>query len=446
MASTARFSLIIQKIFSYSMGNIRMLKGSTLNSLIVGVIGFFILISYGLQLQKDNEYIGYVNINLDMPYLSRVVFGIILLGIILPKKIIRPSDFFAFLYGFFVLLPYVLLSSVRGEVPFAEFVVFFMTLVLPLLLIKLMILTMPVIRVPGILTQGSVIFVLCLFVAVGIMVALSNPTPSAGFDFSNVYERRLEGRDIFISGSLFSYLSAANINGFSPFIAFWACWKKKYWLLVVPILCWLTFFYLLGVKAPLLFICVAALLGMAANKAKIVSFISYIYWLVMAAFCIFAIEYSLNGYSYVADYFIRRSFAVPPWVMSSFFEFMSSDNTSWSLLNGALEDKPISLLIGEDFLGMDGLNANTNAFIYSLGAGGIPLYFLTIALVGVVFLILDSAFSVKNNPSFICLGFSYAILVIEQAATTALLSSGIGMLIALMIFSKRNMDSTYAAK
>lgn len=129
-----------------------------------------------------------------------------------------------------------------------------------------------------------------------------------------------------------------------------------------------------------------------------------------------------------------------------FFEFMSSDHTSWTLLGGAIEDKPISLLVGENFLGMEGLNANTNAFVYSLGAGGLPYYFLTIVMVGVVFLILDSAFLLKNNPSFICLGFSYAILVVEQAATTALLSSGIGMLMALLIFSKRNVDSTYAAK
>lgn len=428
------------------MGNGRLIKASVINSMVLGVIGLFIMISYVLQLQQDNEYIGYTHIDADMAYMFRVLCGVVLLGVLLPKRIIRPSDFFSFLYGFFVLLPYVMLSSVRGNVAIEEFFMLFSVLVLPLLIVKLMVISMPVIRVPGILTQGSVIFILCSLVAVGIVVALSNPTASAGFDFSSVYERRLEGREIFISGSLFSYISSAIINGVSPFIAFWACWKKKHWLMIVPMLCWLTFFYLLGVKAPLLAIGVAALLGVAANKAKIVFFIKYVYWLVVGAFCIFIIEYSLNGYSYVADYFIRRSFTVPPWVMSSFFEFMSSDHTSWTLLGGAIEDKPVSLLVGENFLGMEGLNANTNAFVYSLGAGGLPYYFLTIVMVGVVFLILDSAFLLKNNPSFICLGFSYAILVVEQAATTALLSSGIGMLMALLIFSKRNVDSTYAAK
>lgn len=382
------------------MVSIRVVKASILNSLVLCTIGFFIMLSYVLQLRQDNEYIGYVNIDMDMAYLFRAMFGIVFLGILLPKKIVRPSDFFSFLYGFFVLLPYVLLNSIRGDIPFEEFVVFFMALVLPLLIVKLMVMGMPVIRTPGVLTQGGVIFILCVFVAVGIALALANPTPSAGFDFSNVYERRLEGRDIFISGSLFSYVSAAIINGFSPFIAFWACWKKKYWLMVIPILCWLTFFYLLGVKAPLLSIGVAALLGVAANKAKIIAFINYVYWLVIGSFCIFIVEYSLSGYSYVADYFIRRSFTVPPWVMSSFFEFMSSDNTSWSLLSGATEDKPISLLIGENFLGMEGLNANTNAFVYSLGAGGLPFYFLTILMVGFVFFYLGLGIPCEKQSQF----------------------------------------------
>jgi|SRR5450830_365098 len=425
------------------MGSVFKIKRSIFRSLLLGTFAFFILLSYTLQLQEANLYLGYFPILLDSDFLVRIVFGFVFLVMLVPSKIDKPSDFFCFFYGFFVLLPYLVLHSIRGEVPFEVFLLYFAVLFLPLLLVKLALLKLPVFRFPGLIDQGTVIFILCALIIVGVIMALSNPTPSAGFDLSSSYDRRLEGRDIFISRSFFSYFSTAIINGFSPIVAFWACWKRKTWLMTVPFLCWLAFFYLLGVKAPVLFIAVAALLGYATRKYKIDSFISYVYLLLVVSFLIFVAEYSAEGYSYVADYFIRRTFTVPSWVTASFFEFMSSDSANWSVLTGINDSKPISFVVGEDYLGYEGLNANTNAFMYALGSGGVVLYLLTVALVGGVFFILDSAYVRKNNPIFIYIGFSYSILVIEQAATTALLSSGIGLLIGLMVCTRKNQDNSY---
>lgn len=418
-------------------------KKNLRRSLLLLTVAFFIMLSYVVQLQGANAYVGYVPISLDVSFVICFAIGFLLVAMMVPVKINKPSDFFCFFYGFFVLLPYSLLYSIRGELGVESFAIYFVVLFFPLLLVKVILLRLPVFRFPGLISQSSVILILCVLIVVGVVMVLLNPTPSAGFDLSTSYDRRLEGREIFVSGSFFSYFSTAIINGFAPLVAFWACWKRKTWLIVVPFLCWLAFYYLLGVKAPILFITVAALLGYAARSRKIEFFLGYIYLLLILAFVVFVFEYATTSYSYVADYFLRRTFTVPSWVNASFFEFMSSESMNWSALTGIHESKPISFVVGEDYLGFEGLNANTNAFMYALGSGGVVLYLLTIFLVSAVFFILDSAYVRKNNPIFIYIGFSYSVLIIEQAATTALLSSGIGLLIGLMVCARKNQDNSY---
>ena len=53
-----------------------------------------------------------------------------------------------------------------------------------------------------------------------------------------------------------------------------------------------------------------------------------------------------------------------------------------------------------------------------------------------VFAVLDGVYASKANPVLLYVGFAYAILLPEQAATTALLSSGVGALVALGVFSR----------
>ena len=63
------------------------------------------------------------------------------------------------------------------------------------------------------------------------------------------------------------------------------------------------------------------------------------------------------------------------------------------------------------------------------------MYALAILLVGCVFALLDATYACRRNPELLFCGFSYAILLNAQAATTALVSSGIGFLVILVIFS-----------
>lgn len=399
------------------------------------IISTGLLTAYALQLAETNEHMGYKAIPIDLGYVASLSIALGIIGLLMPTKITKPSDFLSLLYGLFVLLPYSILHPIRHEISLLDFSIFFSALVAPLVATKIIVLITPPVRFPAAIGQRAFVWLVSCFCLAGLAMAFSNAPSAAGFDLSTSYERRIEGRSIYSAGTPSAYINAAIVNGFAPFLAFFAGWRRNTHLLVISAICGLGYFYLLGLKAPILFIALAFIIGRAAHTGKIHHFVRSMYFLLLGTIALFIIEYLLFGFSLTGDYLIRRAFTVPPYISSAYFEFMSSNSAiPWTLIDGADTTEPITFVIGEWFLGFPGLNANTNAFLYQLAAGGIPIYVLTIFLVAAVFAILDSAYATKRQPALLYLGFSYSMLITEQAATTALVSSGIGLLIAMTLF------------
>ena len=395
-----------------------------------------LLMVYRVQLAHTNLYLGFRDFPIDPAYLITAIAALLFAGILMPAHLRKPSDFFSALYGLFIVIPYATLYPIRAPVEPEHFTLYFLVLVFPLLAVRLVTASAPTVRVPALIKQQVLVWLVAALCIFGLLLAFANPPASAGFDLDGVYVRRLEGRDVFPAGSLAAYLNAAVVNGFAPFLAFIAGWRRKTVLLGLAIVSGVGFFYLLGLKAPLLFIILALIIGYGVRKRQMDAAIVVIYGVALVAFLLFLVEYSLFGFSLVGEYFIRRVFSVPPFFISAYFEFMSAAvATGWSPLEGVIAVESITFLVGESFLGMPDLNANTNTFIYQLASGGIPMYVLTVGLVAAVFAVLDSAFKCRNNAALMYLGFVYAILLAEQAATTALVSSGIGLLIVLNLFS-----------
>jgi hypothetical protein len=417
-------------------------RASGLILLVIFSIG--LLTAYGLQLAETNEYMGYMAIPLNIGYLASLSVALGITSLLMPTKIAKPSDFFSLLFGFFLLLPYSILHPIRHEISFSDFSLYFSVIAAPLVVVKLVVLIFPTIRFPTVMGPGALVWLVSCFCLVGLALALSNAPTAAGFDLSTSYERRIEGRSIFPSGTPLAYLNAAIVNGFAPLLAFVAGLRRNIYLLAFSIICGLVYFYLLGLKAPIMFIALAFMIGYAARAGKIRHFVGFMYFLLLGALALFFIEYLFFGFSLTGDYLIRRAFSVPPYIASAYFDFMTSGSMiPWTLIHGAETDETITFVVGEWFLGFPGLNANTNAFLYQLAIGGIPMYILTILLVAFVFALLDSAYTAKRQSVLLYLGFSYSILIIEQAATTALVSSGIGLLIVLAVFSRAEIRSKY---
>ncbi|MGI2027324.1 hypothetical protein, partial [Endozoicomonas acroporae] len=133
---------------------------------------------------------------------------------------------------------------------------------------------------------------------------------------------------------------------------------------------------------------------------------------------------------------------VPPYIISAYFDFITSSYPmDWNLLTGIRINDPVVFVVGEQFLEMPGLNANTNTFIYSLAGGGIIQYFKSMITVALVFGFLDMRYESSRNPMLIFVGFLYAILITEQAATTALVSSGVALLLIFTSLAEEGAEN-----
>lgn len=403
----------------------------------VGALVIVILSTYQLLIAETNAYLGYMSFAIDLPYLSTLLVSLFILVWFIPVRVTKPSDFFRLLYGSLALLPYVVLHGIRGEVEPTEYMMNFCVLMLPMFAVQAGSFFMPALRVPAFFGQNQIIWILTFLCVLGLFNVFAVSTSSAGFSINDVYDRRLEGREIFPDRSFFAYLNSAVVNGFAPLLAFIAGWRRRNLLFLFAIVCVLGYYYVLGFKAPVLFVLLSYAMGWMESKNKLELTGRFFWLLLLALFALFMIEYVFSGFSLVGDYFFRRVYGVTAFLSASYFDFINISEVSaaWSALDGIDATEPITFIVGETFLGAPGLNANTNTFLYALAGGGIVGFGATVLLVVMVFCSLDAVYRSKKNPILLYLGFLYGVLLMEQAATTALVSSGIGLLIVFFFFS-----------
>lgn len=403
----------------------------------VGALAIVILSTYQMLIAETNAYLGYMPFAIDLPYVSTLLASLFILVWFIPVRVAKPSDFLRLLYGSLALLPYIVLHGIRGEVELAEYLENFCVLMLPIFVIQVVSFFMPALRMPAFFRQNQIIWMLVLLCFLGLFNVFAVSTSSAGFSITDVYDRRLEGREIFPDRTFFAYLNSAVVNGFAPLLAFVAGWQRRNLLFLFAIVCVLGYYYVLGFKAPTLFVLLSYAMGWMASKNKLELTGKFFWLLLLALFALFLIEYFFSGFSLVGDYFFRRVYGVTAFLSASYFDFINVSDASatWSVFDGIDATEPITFIVGEDFLGAPGLNANTNTFLYALAGGGAVGYGATVLLVVVVFCALDAVYRSKKNPIFLYLGFLYGVLLMEQAATTALVSSGIGFLIVFFLFS-----------
>lgn len=408
----------------------------------LAVIALGILFSNQWQLAEANEYLGYQRIDVDGVYLLVLLTSIALASLVMPLEVRRPSDFFRFFHVLLVVLPYVVLFRIRGPVDWHTFLLALSFLMLPLVIVRGGVLLTPRMRPPALMAERLLIWIVAIICIIGMTAAVALAPSSAGFELS--YERRMDGREVFRAGSAIAYLNSAVANGFAPFLAFLAgnsvrCSLKLFALALISAL---SFYYAIGLKAPLLLVLLAFATGILLRGARTHRVLRLVVLGLGSVLALFVVEYSVAGYSYVNDYLIRRALTVPPFLISAYVEFMFADTqTLWTPGGGVSTGVPISFHIGEAYLGFPGLNANTNTFLHTLAAGGLPAYGATILTVSGVFAILDGVYKTTHSAALLYFGLLFSLLLTEQAVTTILASSGLAVLIALAVLTGRSADS-----
>lgn len=405
------------------------------------VAGFYALggmavLIYVLQLQYTNSYAGFVPLDFSMFKVAITLFLGAAIGLTIPSNASRPLDMFIVIYAIFVLASFVFFRGVATDVGNGEYLFQVGLLSLPYVGALLLQRVRWSLEVPFAIKPQLLLAIAIATIVLAVAVAVAGVGDVGGLSIDDAYERRMVGREAFQSGSLLSYLVAMAMNGLNPFLAFWAGLLNRKWLFALPALFGLLFFYSLGVKAPTAMVVLSLVVGMLARRGRVGRIFMAIVYICAALFAVFVVEYVATGYSQAAEYFFRRAFVVPGFLVQYFMTFMfDSHGFFWSAWSGLNDSVPVTFVIGDEFLGNAQTNANTNAFIYALADGGYPAYIVIVTLVLAFFKILDALYESTKNQGYLYIAFLYSLLIAEQAATTAALSSGVALLFGFVLLS-----------
>lgn len=398
-------------------------------------IGLYTL--YSFKGYPNNAYNGYNQIEFDIYTIIGILWSIFHYVFLFRKNFTKPSDFFIVLYTYLIFFPYVILHGIWGRND-TTYLTDLILLYLPMFIIynisSIAVVYPSINMTKQKIITASIIF-LCLILS---LILLNNPTKNASFSLSSSYIRRLEARDIYAGQIFITYGSGIIMNGILPMLAFFSSLYKKRILILLSLSLYILMYYIYGVKAPIIYFIASYILGVFILKSSINKFIKYLICIIIISFYIAWIEFIVFNYSYIEDYLIRRLFYVSSYLIGAYFEYFSS-NLNPSILFGNEQITSASMYIGENYLNKIGLNANSNTFLYFLIQYGILGYLLSIAFVGCIFSFFN--YVSKKNPLFIYFGFIYSVLILEQSATTALVSSGIGIL-ALFYYITISKQST----
>ena len=400
------------------------------------LLGMMAYAVYGMQLQYTNAYIGFQPL---IAHVSRriIILGLcVLLGLSLPTSPSKPSHFFLLLYGTFTILSYVLFAGAAYEEGLLSYLAWLVLLLAPYVAVYLLSRVNWTLLIRFELRRETVLVIAVGIVLAAVAVALINSRQSGGLTIADAYERRMVGRDIFQAGSFIAYLNVMSMNGINPFIAFLGGLLNRKALTLLAVFFAGVFFFSVGVKAPMAVVGLAYFVGLGVRSGRLGIFFEAVIAVTVLLFAVFLIEYADSGYSQVAEYFFRRIFVIPGFDVQHYMELMfKSGGQLWSPWSGINSDLSPTFLIGALFFGNVEGNVNTNAFIYALAAGGFPGYLSAIAFVVGLLKVFDALYAASSNAGYLYLGFLFSILVTEQSATTALVSSGVGLLFGLLVLS-----------
>ena len=352
----------------------------------------------------------------------------------------QPSDFLRLFICAIPLTSFLLLNSVAGKLPSGAVLTNLCILIFPLLLLDAMgRLNWWPVRLPSMANSLPAEYVALVLLSVVVFVAYLHAPENAGFGMNDTHVRRFEGRELYPARSTLAYALSMSMNGLVPFLAYRATERSKSVLLVFALGASVFFYWLIGVKAPFAYAIAACAMGLMIRSGKL-KYMGHFFLLavVVAALIVVGEWLFVSKYSYVADYFFRRLFPIQALDQSYYLQFLFSDKpVDWSWFLGSSDPSfQPSYYIGEHFGGSAQSNSNTNAFLASLMLGGIWGYVIAVAFVSLVLCVYDRLWKASQNPAYLFLGYMYSALLIEQAYSVAMISSGIMLLTLLVMFEK----------
>lgn len=390
---------------------------------------------------KLNFYEGYSDIRIDFLY---QFFGVLVIVYLFPKKIKYPSDIFITVYLIFTLFSHVSLYSLFdvGEKAKNNMFVLFFILLLPIFTVRFLRRIKIKIRIKRLLKINETFIILFVFSFVISFVLIYKTYSFGGFSYHESYNRRLLARKALGSGGIINYCYSIVINGIMPFLVFLSVIHKKYLLLIFSILLSLIYFWSMGLKQPFFQIIFFSFIAYLIEKNFLnkipISFLK----LIAVIFVLSIFESVFFETYYINQIVTRRIFAVASQIQIYYFDaFVNLVQTNayqsfFGLEVNGFSD--VTYFIGDEYFQNPKNNANSNTFLYFLLKKGVLGYFFTVVVVCGFLSVIDRIYLDQKEKEYIFLSTIFGILILEQAFTTALLTSGVFIIFIIMIFTKFN--------
>lgn len=273
------------------------------------------------------------------------------------------------------------------------------------------------------------------FFGLGLVVYLFLSHPDIG-DFSlkseEVYAKRIETRGIFLPGTPISYAWMIYASGLAPFLIFRGTLYTNFLFLFVGFLLSIFMFYFSGLKSPFALGCFA--LGIALlMKTKTTNYFFLLFsTLLFFLFLISTLELSLNQFSSIYDLILRRVLVMPSYVILKYFQYLDASQLEFFFHS---QQSGINELVG-NFIGIEGLNPNTNGFVYAYSEHGVSGLLAELAKFSIVLWILNSFVSEKY-PDMTFVHYLFSFMILEFNVISILFSGGLVLIVTLIYFSKK---------
>lgn len=402
---------------------------------------------YVNQFQETNAYVGIQPMQgLNEPsYWVGCSLWLLSIALLLPKRANQPSDVFLTIYLIGTTLWSASYWPATQLLGMAEAIVLWAVLLLPAVFVKAaswLATQSPVRfgRLPIQLGRNALPPILVVVLLVAALLGYRAAGATAGFDFEAVYERRLSGRDSFAGNALAGYALQISMNGIAPFLAYLGM-SRRSWPAVIAAFGFAVFgFWLLGLKSPFASVALLASLGLATSRGWISRFPRFVVFIVFSLLFVSIVELVIFDVSLVAEFVVRRIVLVTSMIQVYFVDAWlgSAGLSSWLTGIDFIGYPTVEYFIGASYTGNELTNANTNAFTRELAAGGLIGFLLVCGANAALVAHLDYSFRRMRRTDGYAISAILALLLVEQAFTTALVSSGVLVCLLLMsVFTAR---------
>jgi hypothetical protein len=404
-----------------------------ISSLILGAV-------YQRQIAITYAYMGYLPDIFSWKNLAHIVPLTILVTLFVPSNIQRPSDCFLLFYAVIVLFSCALFSQVTGEISSTESILLFLLLSIPVGFVSVFRRVAFPANLNGLLKSSAVYYLLAIIVVAAIVAGTSADT-GAGFGWESMYDRRLLGRESIGSRNITAYLLTMTMNGIGPFLAYAGVLTRRHLLVLCGLLSGVFAFWLLGLKTPFVLSLFFIVVGYYVRNQYLYHLPTLVVTLLVSVGLLAVGELIVFDHSLVAELVIRRAFVIQGALQSYYFDLIgqSLNQGFYNFLVG-VDSSPyqsVTFLVGAEYLGRETINANTNAYLHAFASGGLIFYLSACFIVAIFFAFTDGYHGKMQRADVFFVAALYGLLLTEQAFTTALVSSGVGLVFLSIVLMRR---------